>query len=271
MGTVSVGTFTSDTETVTRTKLNALAANLVTEFNGNIDNDNIKAAANIAYSKLNLTGEILVADIAATGTPDANKYLRGDSSWASVPAASVTSDEVSAVSAQAASAINVVSAAVVAETSNRTSADNALSNAISVVSVAAADAASVAGAVNSRCLIASRGGEAGSTLSATTIHLDLTGTSCVNVTGTPAPFNGVLKNLYVLLRDRTPAAFGVNAWVGGASTTVSVEASAGLCAASALVFNTSATTSVSAGQMINFKLSGGTCSAAHIGAMISAS
>lgn len=54
MGTVSVTTFTSDTETVTRTKLNGLAGNLVTEFNGNIDNVNIKAAAAIANSKLNL-------------------------------------------------------------------------------------------------------------------------------------------------------------------------------------------------------------------------
>ena len=42
MGVVTVGTFTSDTETVTRTKLNNLAANLVTEFNGNIDNANCR-------------------------------------------------------------------------------------------------------------------------------------------------------------------------------------------------------------------------------------
>jgi len=54
MGVISVGVFTSDTETVTRLKLNALAANIVTEFNGNIDNANIKAAAGIANSKLNL-------------------------------------------------------------------------------------------------------------------------------------------------------------------------------------------------------------------------
>lgn len=55
MGTVAVTTFTSDTETVTRTKLNGLAANLVTEFNGNIDNDNIKANAGIVASKIDFT------------------------------------------------------------------------------------------------------------------------------------------------------------------------------------------------------------------------
>lgn len=54
MGTVSVTTFSSDTETVTRTKLNGLAANLLTEFNGNIEDANIKAAAAIDDSKLNL-------------------------------------------------------------------------------------------------------------------------------------------------------------------------------------------------------------------------
>jgi len=42
-GVVSVNTFTSDTETVTRTKLNGLAANLVSEFNGSIEAANMKA------------------------------------------------------------------------------------------------------------------------------------------------------------------------------------------------------------------------------------
>ena len=41
MGLVTVFTFTSDTETVTRTKLNNLVANLVTEFNGSISSDNL--------------------------------------------------------------------------------------------------------------------------------------------------------------------------------------------------------------------------------------
>jgi len=68
MGIVAVTTFTSDTETVTRTKLNGLAANLVTEFNGNITNTNIDASAAIAASKLNLAA--LSNNITFTGTLD---------------------------------------------------------------------------------------------------------------------------------------------------------------------------------------------------------
>ena len=55
MGIISTSIFTSDTETVTRTKLNNLVANLKTEFNGSIDNSNIKAAAGIVGSKLDLS------------------------------------------------------------------------------------------------------------------------------------------------------------------------------------------------------------------------
>ncbi len=54
-GIISSFVFTSDTETVTRTKLNNLVANLKTEFNGSIDNSNIKAAAGIIGSKLDLS------------------------------------------------------------------------------------------------------------------------------------------------------------------------------------------------------------------------
>jgi hypothetical protein len=54
MGIVTVTTFSSDTETVTRTKLNGLASNLLNEFNGEIDNANIASDAAIAASKLNL-------------------------------------------------------------------------------------------------------------------------------------------------------------------------------------------------------------------------
>ena len=57
MGTVNVTTFTSDVETVTRTKLNGLAANLVTEFNGSIDNANVKAAAAINITKVAVTSQ----------------------------------------------------------------------------------------------------------------------------------------------------------------------------------------------------------------------
>ena len=59
MGTVSTFTFTSDTETVTRTKLNNLVANLLSEFNGSVDNDNIKAPAGIKGSKLDLNDSTL--------------------------------------------------------------------------------------------------------------------------------------------------------------------------------------------------------------------
>lgn len=47
--------FTEANETVTMTKLNNLAGPLVTEFNGNVDNDNIKAGAGIDASKLNFS------------------------------------------------------------------------------------------------------------------------------------------------------------------------------------------------------------------------
>jgi hypothetical protein len=71
MAVITVFTFTSDTETVTRTKLNSLAANLLTEFNGNINNANIKAGAAIAYSKLNLATSIVKGDL---GTSVAMSY-----------------------------------------------------------------------------------------------------------------------------------------------------------------------------------------------------
>ena len=68
MGIVTVTTFTSDIETVTRTKLNGLAGNLVTEFNGSISNANIAADAGIVATKLVLTS--LSSNIAFTGTLD---------------------------------------------------------------------------------------------------------------------------------------------------------------------------------------------------------
>lgn len=50
-------------ETVTFDKLNNLKDPLVTEFNSNIDNTNIKSNAQIAYSKLTLTDSVINADI----------------------------------------------------------------------------------------------------------------------------------------------------------------------------------------------------------------
>jgi len=55
MGTVSTFVYTSDTETCTKTKMNNLVANLLSEFNGSIENANIKSTAAIAVSKLATT------------------------------------------------------------------------------------------------------------------------------------------------------------------------------------------------------------------------
>jgi hypothetical protein len=50
--------------TILASEVNANEDTLYTLVNGNIENANIKAAAAIAYSKLNLTGAILAADLA---------------------------------------------------------------------------------------------------------------------------------------------------------------------------------------------------------------
>lgn len=54
MGIVTVPTFGADPVTITGPSLDAKVDGLATEFNGNIDNDNIDSAAAIANSKLNL-------------------------------------------------------------------------------------------------------------------------------------------------------------------------------------------------------------------------
>ena len=83
MGIITVFEFTSDTETVTRTKLNNTVANLVTEFNGAIDDDNIAAAAAIAATKLDLS--TILQNIAFTGTLDfSGATLTAATTWADV-------------------------------------------------------------------------------------------------------------------------------------------------------------------------------------------
>ena len=47
-----------------------------------IVNADVNSSAAIAYSKLNLTGNIALADLSATGTQDATTFLRGDNSFA---------------------------------------------------------------------------------------------------------------------------------------------------------------------------------------------
>lgn len=66
MGIVTLPSFGSDPATVNAAALDGKVDPLATEFNGNIDNNNIKAAAGIVYSKLTLTGNIVNADISAT-------------------------------------------------------------------------------------------------------------------------------------------------------------------------------------------------------------
>lgn len=66
MGIVVVPTFGADPVTVTGPTLDAKVAGLATEFNGSIDDDNIKAAASISNSKLNLAS--ISQNIAHSGT-----------------------------------------------------------------------------------------------------------------------------------------------------------------------------------------------------------
>ncbi len=68
MGVVSVTTISSETETITKDKLNGLAGNLVSEFNGEIDDANIDSLAAIAATKLNLS--TIAQSIDFTGTLD---------------------------------------------------------------------------------------------------------------------------------------------------------------------------------------------------------
>lgn len=51
-------TFTSDTETVTRTKLNGLVADLLTEFNGSIDKDNVAISIALSYTTTFTNGDL---------------------------------------------------------------------------------------------------------------------------------------------------------------------------------------------------------------------
>src|SRR5664279_2578166 len=82
MGIVSVPSFGPDPVTVTGPSLDAKVDGIATEFNGSIDNDNIKAGAAIAYSKLNIgAGAIddtkldlatIAQNVAFNGTVDLN-------------------------------------------------------------------------------------------------------------------------------------------------------------------------------------------------------
>jgi len=73
MGTVSITQLTTGQQNVTATQFNNLVTPIMNEVNGSLDNSNISASANIAYSKLSLGGNILNADINASAAIDFSK------------------------------------------------------------------------------------------------------------------------------------------------------------------------------------------------------
>lgn len=73
MGIVALPSFGSDPATITAAGLDGKVDPLATEFNGNVDNDNIKASAGIVYSKLNLTGSIVNADVGGSAAIASSK------------------------------------------------------------------------------------------------------------------------------------------------------------------------------------------------------
>lgn len=66
MAVVSRNALSDGQSNVDGSDINSIYSDLFTEFNGSIDNTNIKAAAAIAYSKLNLSGAILNTDISSS-------------------------------------------------------------------------------------------------------------------------------------------------------------------------------------------------------------
>ena len=66
MGQVSITELTTGQQNVNAAEINQLGTPLLNEFNGSIDNSNIKASAGIVYSKLTLGGNIVNADVKST-------------------------------------------------------------------------------------------------------------------------------------------------------------------------------------------------------------
>lgn len=77
MGLVTLPAFGSDPASVTGPLLDGKVDPLATEFNGSIENVNIKAGAAIAYSKLNLATSIVNADISTSAAIVASKLDLG--------------------------------------------------------------------------------------------------------------------------------------------------------------------------------------------------
>ena len=76
---------TDGTQTLTNKTIDASQlSGTITPSDGTVTNAKVNASAAIDYSKLNLTGNIALADLSATGTKDATTFLRGDNTFATV-------------------------------------------------------------------------------------------------------------------------------------------------------------------------------------------
>ena len=74
---------TDGTQTLTNKSIAATQlTGTITPSDGTVTNAKVNASAAIDYSKLNLTGNIALADLSATGTKDATTFLRGDNTFA---------------------------------------------------------------------------------------------------------------------------------------------------------------------------------------------
>jgi len=74
---------TDGTQTLTNKTIDASQlSGTITPSDGTVTNAKVNASAAIDYSKLNLTGNIALADLSATGTKDATTFLRGDNTFA---------------------------------------------------------------------------------------------------------------------------------------------------------------------------------------------
>ena len=73
---------TDGTQTLTNKTIDASQlTGTITPSDGTVTNAKVNASAAIDYSKLNLTGNIALADLSATGTKDATTFLRGDNTF----------------------------------------------------------------------------------------------------------------------------------------------------------------------------------------------
>jgi len=74
----TTGTQTLTNKSIATTQLTGT----ITPSDGTVTNAKVNGSAAIDYSKLNLTGNIALADLSATGTKDATTFLRGDNTFA---------------------------------------------------------------------------------------------------------------------------------------------------------------------------------------------